>query len=292
MKKKKMTVAFMLQREKVKKQWIKEMKELHPEILHIELLAIMKTAEEAAEDKKKKLKQLTAKEQAAIKKEVGILHANLMALPPFPFEKIVPAPGISSLNAAKLYLYVNDKYPKIQAMPEFAACSPTVLYVKAISDALYPYAMENGRKMSGSDLETRDTLTAQCKEQFQLMMLSCALLASGNKALFLLTGVACKRKGVKRNIQKTPPNFKLDTNKGVGRIGVVIEKVEFAENYTVFYGPKVYDKATWNSQTGGLRQVIEDQVAGAELNVIVRANGKGGSSTDNSNPQSRVVPHN
>ncbi len=255
------------------------------------LMAGITAKGEDKEENAPSAKRLTQKEKAEIMADTKAKRVALLTLPPSPFESIIPAPGISGMNALAVCGYVSDKFPRILAITEFADCSPTVTFVQGIYDALYPLSTISSRKISPSDLSTRNTLTKQLKQNFLLLMNSCAILANGDMALFLLTGVAAKRKAVKHNDPLPAPNVKLSFSKGRGKIGVSCAKIPYAKNYTVMWGVGEYDRTKWNSQNGSSRQVITSAALGEAINIIMVANGKNGPG-EFSNPVGANVPFN
>jgi len=273
----------------------KKLFEIHSSAEGDKNILILTTLAGVGEAKGKKAKEvakkLTQQEAAAIKQETKVKYAAVLLLEDVPFVTIVPAPKLAKLNPTKLCAYAADKFPRILAVPELAICVPTVTDVKAIADALFPLAIQDGRKMSDSDKTTRKNLTKKLRTQFLLMMNSCAILSNGNLALFQLSNVAAKGSPVKHNKKLDAPVFKFDTKKGGGNMGIVCDKpVPFANDYTVYWGKGEYDKATWNSQNGGSRQLITGLNPGELYNFIMVANSKVTGPGFWSSPQSKNVP--
>jgi hypothetical protein len=241
---------------------------------------------------KKENQQLTQKEKATITFDTKAARAALLLLDPPPYMKITPAPGIGNYNPLDLYNYVSPRLIKIIAITEFADANPTAHSLQDIAAALYPYAIQNGHKMLSADLETRNTLAESLRTQFGRIASSCALLANGNLALFLLTDIKAKGKAVKHNKRLDATNFKLSSTKGGGNMGVSCDVIEFANDYTVFWGKGEYDKATWNSQNGSSRQTVTGLNPGEEYNFIMVANSKVSGPGFWPNAQSRKVPFN
>ncbi len=219
--------------------------------------------------------KLTKKQKAAINKETRVKRLALTTLPTPPYVSIIPAPQLWKLNAAKLCIYVGDKFPRISAIPEMAACVPTVAFVEAIYTALLPLASKNRKDVTSAERTLIKTYKLQLTQNFMTMINSCATLANGNLPLFALTGVAVKSRGVRHDGQLPATVFRLNTKKGRGKVGVSCDTIKYAKNYTIYYGPGDYDPATWKTKTGSSRQVISGLPLGEYINFVMVANGSG-----------------
>ncbi len=217
--------------------------------------------------------KLTEKQKAAIKMETRKNRAALSALPLPPFTSIKPAPQLWRLNPLALCGYVSDKLPRILAIPEMATCVPTVTFVEGIYNALFPLASKNRREVSSNERILIKTYKKQLIQNFTIMINSCATLANGNLPLFSLTAVATQTKGVRNDAQLPATVFKLNTKRGGGKVGVSCKVIKNAKNYTIYYGPGVYDPATWKTKTGSSRQVISGLPVGKYINFVMVANG-------------------
>ena len=249
-----------------------------------------KAAEDLAPDEER-TKKLTAKEMAQITKETKTAVRALSGLPSTPFSVIIPAPGLSSFNPQKLCVYVDDKLPRIAAIAAFANCTPAVADVKTILMLLFPLAGIGRKNLTETDKLNRDMYKVQLRQNFMLMINSCAALALGNLPLFSLTGVATRRKAQKHTGKLQACVFKLNAKKGAGTVGVSCKAIPFATKYIIYYGKGDYDKATWNSQIGGARQKVTGLTPGEKINFIMVAIGATGEG-DWANPQFMYVPYN
>lgn len=231
--------------------------------------------EKAEKAKEEKLKKLTIKEVAAIRAETKMGLKQLLLLPPPPYSSIIPAPGLGKMNAKGLCVYVSSVVPAVGAIPEFAACVPSVDTVKGIYDLLFPLAALSRKDVDSSDRVLLELYDTQLRQNFTNMIINCATLANGNLPLFALTTVATKSKPTKHDGKLPAPGFQVFTNRGRGVLYVRIKKMKYARNFTVYFGKgPVYDAATWKQQVGSSRQLITNLTPGELYGVIVVANGK------------------
>ena len=220
--------------------------------------------------------------------------AAIKALAPFPsftFVNISPAPRISQFNPGKLCNYVIDKITRIDAIPEFSTCIPSTGNVNDIYELLFPLASSETKDLSPSDKSDRAALTIKLRQNFMLMINSCASLALGNLKLFLLTGVANKRKGVSRKKKLDACFFKLNTKKGKGNVGVSCTALPYAKNYIIYFGIGEYNAATWSTQIGPASQVVPNLIPGQLYGFIMIAIGSAGEGEE-ANQQNCNAPFN
>ena len=211
-------------------------------------------------DKKEKkevvvAKRLTIKEKAAIIARTKREKKALMALPPAPYEIIIPAPAMGNLNAAELCKMTAPLFIAIEAISEFSSASPSVGLCEGFYDELFPLS-SIGRKISDSDKSRRDTLIKQLRDNFLACLRSCASLANGNMALYLLIGSPVKKKGTRVGGILKAVEFKLNMKKGRGAVGVSTKKMKGAKGFIIRWGVGDYDPLTWNSQSGGATQIV------------------------------------
>ena len=233
----------------------------------------VKPTEEKEEKEEVKPKRLTLKEKAKIKADTKAAVRALASLPAPPFDAIIPAPGLSKMSASQLVNYVPDKLTRIDAITEFATCSPATAACQAIVDALFPLAGMSAINMTTAQKSDRKKYTKQLRQMFMLTINSCASLAGGNLSLFLLTAVAVKKKGVKHTKQLGPCDFKVSAKKGKGKIGVSCKAIKFAKNYIIYYGIGDFDRLTWKSQVGSSRQIIDGLTPGQLYGFVMIALG-------------------
>lgn len=291
MKKNSITIKNLAAREATLNKWMKQMKKANPEVPHYILLAIIKEAVKNANEVEHPHKKLTKKQQVEMRKETKAKRAEVLSLPPVPFENITPAPALGKMTLVDLAGYVSDKFPKINAISEFSTCSPTVASVVDIYTAFYPLANLNPHKISASNKTLRDRLAKQLRQQFLLMMNSCANLSLGNLSLFQLTEVATKRSAVKHDGVLPAPVFTLAPTAGAGKMKIVAKVIRFAQNYTVFYR-EAGTADVYISKTGSTRQTITGLSPGKLYEFYMVANSKISGPGEPSSPQTKNAPFN
>ena len=259
-------------------------------IVLLSLLAGKKVKEENVVEEKPK--RLTLKEKAKIVSETKAANKALAATPPGAFASIIPAPKLYSLSLISLCKAIADGLTRISAIPEFSTCSPSVSFVSDIYDNLFALVSIATKDLTSSQKIDIKVYAKQLRQNFMLIAYSCAALSLGNIKLFGLTSIATRKKGYVHKKQLGACVFKLSAKSGKGKIKVVIEKMAYAKNYTIFYGVGDYDKATWNTKTGTATQIISDfLVPGVLTNFFVIANGYAGPGIT-SDPIGIYVPYN
>jgi len=238
-----------------------------------------------------KPKKLTEKQKELIKAKTRKARLALTLLPPRPYSRFSAAPKLWKMNPAQLCTYVADKFPRITAIVEFAACVPAVTFVEGIYDVLLPLAAKNRKDVTSDERILLELYDAQLRENFTNMVVSCVSLANGNRQLFALTAIETKKSPEKHDGKPTTPVFRINYKKGRGTLGIIIDKIPFVKDYIVWYGVGDFDRATWNWQQGRTRQLIIEQTPGVLLNVFVIAKGSKKMS-DPSNTQGGNVPFN
>ena len=234
------------------------------------LFSMLKGENEKPKKEVVKVKKLTKQQQAAIKSETKTGLREMLTLPLPPFTNIILAAGLIKLNPAALCNYVSDRLVRIAAIPAFAACSPTVLFLQGILDELTPLA-NMGRNIPHTDRVTLETLTKQLRENFTTCLLSCVVLANGNLRLFSLLNVKTKAKGTRNNRRLAAPVMKLNTKKGENTVGVSCKPVRYATLYSIAYGVGA-DITKYQVKTGSSNQLVTDLVGGELVNFIMWAN--------------------
>ncbi|MEI6817670.1 MAG: hypothetical protein WCL14_13755 [Bacteroidota bacterium] len=249
-------------------------------VTYIFALALKKndsTDPDAEGDEEKLSVRLNKSELAAITKETKEKAELLTTLPPAPYAIIQPAMFLHKLNRRLLCSYVADKMPRILAVTGFSTSVPSVPTIQAIYDVLLPLANMNIGDMTFEQKTNMNTYIRQLRTNFTATVMSCASLSNGSLAMFTLTGVANKRKGVKNNDKLAAPTFKMTAKKGAGIIVCrVTEAVPFVEKYIVYYGVGEYDKATWNMKVGSSRIKLSELTKGLRMNFIMAAIGANG----------------
>lgn len=254
------------------------------------LFASAKENEQPVKKEPEKAVRLTEKQKAKITADTKKQVRALATLPPPPYEIITPAPGMSNLNAAQLCNLLAPLFVSISAITAFSTCSPTITFCESIYNALFPLS-SIGRKISGADKSTRDTLTKQLRDNFGSTLKDCALLCNGDKSLYLLIGSPVKRKGVRSNTDLPACEFKLNLKKGRGKVGISCREIAHCKGYTVFYGKGDFDPITWKQQSGSATQVISaNLVPGEYINFVMIAYKGDGSLGARANMQGCNVP--
>ena len=236
-------------------------------------------------------KKLTPAQQAKIAADTKAKAIILAALPPLPYQKIILSMKLGSKTPSELSNYVSDKFPRIVSVVEVSACNPSVDVCSGINDILFPLAIISAKNRTEDQTTALGLYTTQLHEKFTDMIKSCANLCNGNLLLFALLNIATKKASEKHNKQLDATKFFLNAKKGPGNIGVRTMKMEFADDYTLYYGIGAYDVATWKRQKGGCFSIIKGLTPGQKINVIVVANGKMGEGHWQE-PQTITVPYN
>jgi len=229
--------------------------------------------EEKPKRKKKepvKVKQITKKQQQAIKADTQKGLRALSTVPAPPFTVIMLGAGLIKLSPASLCNYVSDRLIRISSLPAYASCSPTVTFLQDILDELAPLA-NMGRNISSADRERMDTLTKQLRDNFTTCLLSCIVLSAGNLPLFALLNVKTKSKGTRNNRRLAAPVMRLNTKKGANTVGVSCKPIKYATNYSIAYGVGD-DVNTYKIKTGTSNQLVTGLVGGELVNFIMWAN--------------------
>lgn len=248
--------------------------------------------EETEEDDDGKPKALDAKEIKRIQTEIRAQVKALLLLPPPPYVTITPALKISKLGAPALCTYAIDKIIRTQAILTFTSCVPSTSAVQLVYTNLLALAGVNTNTLNASDKSNKKLWTKQLKKMLFAMATSCASLADGNLALYLLTGMGVKAAGVHHDEQLPVCVFELTTNKGPAKIGVKCKAIPYAKNYTIYYSNlPVFDIETAQKQTGSSNQVLTDLIKGDLYNIVIVANGKD-LEGDIAETQSRRAPWN
>ncbi len=267
--------------------------EKHREDNYFVYITILSIQEEGKKKVKKDVvvaKLLTVKEKAAITAATKRERKALYAGPPPPYEIITPAPGMSNLNAAELCKMTAPLFITIGAIPEFIAANPPVSDCSDLYDMLFPLS-NIGRKISDSDKKKRDILVRQLRNKFLSCLKSCALLADGNMALYLLIGSPVKRKGTRSGKDLKACVFKLHQKSGRGKIKITCDDVVGAKGYIVRWGKGDYDPTTWSTQSGGATQIISSNfLPGDYVNFVMIAFKGDGSEGDIANIQGCNIP--
>ncbi len=229
----------------------------------------------ASADKKVKkvviaTKRQTKKEQKEIMAET---RKELKAMAPLilpPYTVIIPAPGLGKLTPAALCNYCIDKFPRINSVPAFATCLPSVDYCQAIYDELFPLA-SIGKGIGSDDRLAMNILVKQLRENFGATINSVANLSNGNPKLFSLINVNTKRKSVKNTKRLGAPVVTINTKLGQNTLGVRCKPIRFAKSYTVAIGTGD-DLSTYKNFVGTSNQLIDGLTGGDLVNVYMWAN--------------------
>lgn len=283
-------------RSAIKKEIITKEK-TYTEKLYVFLALAAKKAKEGKEEleeeeEEEELIKLTLKEKAKIKAETKAAKKALAPAPIDSFANISPAPALAKMSLIKMANYVGDRLTRIDAVTEFDNCSPSVSFCSDILDNLVSIVSIDAKDRTSSQKIDLKVYAKQMRQNFMLIANSCAALSIGNIKLFGLTSIATRGKGYIHKKQLDACEFKLSAKAGKGKIRVVIKKMDYARNYTVFYGVGAYDKATWNSKTGSAIQTISEFLVPGQLtNFFVVANGYAGPGVE-SDPQGINVPFN
>ena len=247
----------------------------------------------ANDDSKKKKefvkpKRLTLKEKAAIKAET---KKELKAMGPLllpPYTVIIPAPGLGKMKPSELCTYCGDKFPRIDAVPDFSNCFPSTGFCSDIYDNLLPLA-SIGKGISSEDRISMNIYTKQLSDNFGATINSIANICNGNPKLFSLIRVKTRKKAARNNKRLGAPVVTLSDKKGAETIGVKCKPIKFAKSYTVTYWIN-NDKTTMITQVGNSSQLIENLTGGDLVSIIVCAN-SGKLAGFPSNVQSIRVPY-
>lgn len=254
------------------------------------LLADVKGKNEKPEKSKEIAVKLTAKQKAEITAKTKQGIKALLLLPTAPYEILIPAPGLNGLNAAQLCNMLAPLFVSLNAIAAFSAVSPTVAFCETLYTALFPLS-SIGRKISDSDMATRDTLVVQLRNNFSSTLKDAALLANGDKALYLLIGSPLKRKAVRSHSDLAACEFKLNLKKGRGKVGISCKDVPNAKGYTVWYGKGDFDADTWFSQSGSATQIVSaNLVPGDYINFVMIAFKGNGAEGARANIQGCNIP--
>jgi len=233
----------------------------------------------------------SATEVKSIEKEIKAALKLMLTLPPPAFVKITPGLLIDKLNASGICTYTIDKLIRIALIPVFATGSlPTLAQVQLVYDNLLPLAGVKTNTLNTSDKFNKKTWTKQLKDMMGAMATSCAGLANGNMALFLLSGFRVRKTAVSFNSQLAACVFRITTNHGGNTLGVNCDPIDYAKNYTIYYSNLLpFSMATAIQQTGPSSQLLEDLTGGDMMTIIMIANGKKLKGKV-ANPQTRRVP--
>ena len=259
--------------------------------IHALILTTLPAGDKKEKKEKVVAKRLTGKEKAAItaatKREVKALNAG--PLPPY--EIIIPAPGMGHLNAAELCTMTAPLFITIVAIKEFQDANPPVSDCSDLYDLLFPLS-NIGRKISDSDKKKRDVLVRQLRNKFLSCLKSCALLADGNMALYLLIGSPVKRKGTRSGKDLKACEFKLHLNSGRGKVKLTCLEIAGAKGYLIRWGTGVYNPLTWSTQSGGATQIVSSNfLPGDYINFVMIAFKGDGSEGDIANIQGCNIPY-
>jgi hypothetical protein len=255
---------------------------------------ILIMAQSEKEGKEKKVVEvatlLSKKEKSIIASSIAKQEKALLSLPTPPYEIIIPAPGFGQLNSAQLLNLIAPLLISVDSISAFSSASPTVAFCQGLYDALFPLS-SIGRKISGSDKSTRDNLTKELRDNFSSTLKSCALLANGNMALYLLIGSPVKQKAVISHLPLPACVFKLNLKKGQFKVGISCLDVPHAHGYEVWYGKGDFDAATWQHQSGSATQVVTFTAGGDYINFTIIAYKGDGTLGARANIQGCNIPY-
>ncbi len=225
--------------------------------------------------KVKPFKKHTKKQDALIIAGVKKERRAMLSLPLSSPVSIIPAPKLSKLKKRDLLSMVADLCPRIIAIPEFSDCVPTVSSLVAISTAMTPLVNSGTKNLNNAEKVLLKTLNKQLRQGVTNILASCASLSDGNLPLFALLMINTKRKGVSHDAKLPATRFRLNTKRGRGTVLCTCDVIPYSKNYTVYFGKTaIYDKATWDSQDGSSRILIEDLEPGVLYYFYMVANGK------------------
>ena len=190
-------------------------------------------------------------------------------LPP-PYTVIIPAPGLGKMTPSELVIYCGDKFPRIDAVPDFVGCSPSTSFCSDIYDELLPLA-SIGKGISSDDRTAMDIYTKQLADNFGATINSIVNICNGNAKLFSLIRVKTRRKAVRNTKRLGAPVVTLSDKKGAETIGVKCKPVKYSKSYTITYWFNG-DKTTVMTKVGGSSQLLENLNAGDLVTIIVCAN--------------------
>ena len=217
-----------------------------------------------------KPKLQTAKQAAAIAKEIKKELKAMAPMPTPPYTVIIPAPSLSKFTPSALCDYFISRVPRIDAITNFDDCLPGTGYCKVIYDELFPLA-SIGKGISREDRIAMNIYVKQLCENFGATISSIANLCLGNAKLFALINVKTKSKGVRNTKRLAAPVVTISTIRGGKSLGVKCKPIKYAKSYTVAIGTGD-DVSFYKQYVGSSNQLIEGLTGGDLVNVVMWAN--------------------
>jgi len=210
--------------------------------------------------------------------------------------QIIPKLGLRSIKDSALGEYVQDKSDKINAVPAFAAVSPSTATVDA-KNQQYNAALVKADNGTKADTALKDKRRSELEALLNAQALDCAKIASGDLSLYLSSGYEAKdTKGSPTGTLPQVTGLALDYGSGTGELKAGWNVMPDALNFTVWAYSDISNpngsmvKEYIVGKIGKKKTTLSGLPTGQIIFVRVRANGGSTGFGAWSDPAEKRVP--